>query len=407
MTNMQSTQSTQSVQDRQSKNIKHVKHGKRTNGEGSIYKDAASGLWVASMLVQGKRLVKRSKRQDTVRKWLVEMRAKAEQGLIIPTDRAMTVAELLDKWLLAIAPSLRPRTVQSYECIMRIHLKPGLGKYKLAGLRPDHVQAFYSAKLAQGCSRRVVQLCHAVLHHALKSALKWGLVARNVTEATTPPRPSQQYKVQVWDAADARRFLAALRDTHDRFESIYTLALAVGLRRGELLGLHREDVDLERGKPQVRRQLQQIAGQGLVEGEPKTERGRRQITLPPPALNALKAWRIRQKEERLRARRTKDGDEWHESPYVFTNTVGGPQDPRKVSGRFPAVIAHAGLPKIRFHDLRHTCASLLLQSGVHPKVVQEILGHSNISMTMDIYSHVLPSMHDGATSTMGQLLTGT
>ena len=227
-------------------------------------------------------------------------------------------------------------------------------------------------------SKRTVQYIHAVLHKALNQALKWGLVIRNVIDLVEKPRPKKK-TFKTWSADEVNQFLSAVSD--HRWYPIYTLAIYTGMRQGEILGLHREDINLEKGVINVRHQVSAIRGQGLVITEPKSEKARRPITLPSSALDILKSHL-----ELI------DGG----PGLVFTTSTGRPNSPRNILRHFKVVIERTGLPEIRFHDLRHTHATLLLAAGVHPKIVQERLGHSQISLTLDTYSHVIPSLQTEA-----------
>jgi integrase len=198
---------------------------------------------------------------------------------------------------------------------------------------------------------------------------------------------------------EARAFLETAKVSGDPFEALYVLAITTGLRRGELLGLRWDDVDLERGTLRVGRALVRGGGRHTV-GETKTRRGRRQVNLTPRTVSALTAHRKRQLEERMRL-----SGLYEDHGLIFATGVGTPVNPEKLMKRsFKPLLKRAGLPEIRFHDLRHTCATLLLGRGVHPKIVQELLGHATIAMTLDTYSHYLPSMGDQASGAMGEAL---
>jgi integrase len=234
-----------------------------------------------------------------------------------------------------------------------------------------------------------VQLIHTTLHKALKQAVRWGLVPRNVTEAVTSPRPNKK-EIHPLIPKEARTLLEAAKG--ERFEALYVLAVTAGLRRGELLGLRWTDVDLERGYVQVRQQLIRTRG-GLTFTSPKGGKSR-SVRLTTTAVKALQSHRERQLEEKLRL-----AGLWNESGLVFTTGIGTPMDGDNLVKRsFKPLMSRTRLPQIRFHDLRHTFATLLLSRGTHPKVVQEMLGHADISQTMDTYSHVLPDMQEEAVS---------
>lgn len=251
-------------------------------------------------------------------------------------------------------------------------------------------------KLAAGLSPRTVQYLHAILRRSLRQALRWGLVTRNVATLVDAPRVRRP-EIRPLTPDQARTFLDAVAG--DRNEALYTVALAVGLRLGEALGLRWDDVDLDAGETHVRHTLQR-RGPGWELVEPKTNRSRRTVPFPGVVLTALRAHRTRQLKERLWA-----GTRWQEHGFVFTSTIGTPLTGSGVSAQFHAVLVAAGLPHQRFHDLRHACASLLLAQGVAPRVVMEILGHSQISLTMNTYSHVIPDLTRDAADRMDSLLT--
>jgi integrase len=372
---------------------------KRGHHEGSIYQ-RQDGRWTASLTLgyeNGKRKRKSyyGKTQREVREQLTAARHAQQQGMPLATDR-QTVGRFLDRWLNESAkPTLRPRTYTSYAQLIRLHLAPELGRISLAKLSPQEVQELLNRKLAAGLSPRTVQYLHAVLRRALNQAVKWGLVPRNVATLVDPPRV-QRADVRPFTPEEARAFLGAVQG--DRLEALYTVALAIGLRQGEALGLRWQDVDLEAGALSVRTALQRVDGR-LQLVEPKSATSRRTIALPQIASITLRAHRSNQLQERLFA-----GESWQESGLVFTTRLGKPLIARNVFRAFQRVLARAGIPHQRFHDLRHTCATLLLAQGIHPRVVMEILGHSQISLTMNTYSHVVPTLQKEAAIRMDDLL---
>jgi integrase len=329
--------------------------------------------------------------QAALADWQVEI----GKGLAVDRSR-QTVGEYLDYWLEAVAQHrVRPTTFASYGQIVRNRIVPALGTVPLQQLAPAQVQALYGRLLESGrvdgrgpkLSPRSVRYTHAVLRMALEDAVHLGLVSRNVCDAATPPRAVRP-PIKYWDTADAQRFLDVTREDHLR--ALWVLALHTGLRRGELLGLRWGDVDLDRAVLHVRRSLVQSGG---VMGfqEPKTSSGRRTIALDPPCVAALREQRARQAEHRLRM-----GSLWQDHDQVFATELGTPLEPSNVDRRFRALLARAGVPRIPFHGLRHTHATLLMKHGVHPKVASERLGHANITLTLSTYSHVLPQMQEEA-----------
>jgi len=358
--------------------------------------------------------------RDAVQKELTAALRAQHQGLPVAPERH-TVKQFLNAWLNdCVRQSVRPRTFVSYSQLVKVHIVPDLGHIILSKLSPQDLQAFLNAKLKarrgnlskripknsdakpaeqkkpETLSPRTVQYLYAVLRRALGQALKWGLVARNVATLVNPPSVRRP-EVQPLTPDEARQLLDAIDG--DRMAALYSVALALGVRQGEALGLRWEDVDLEAATLTIRKAMQRVHGK-LELVDPKTTKSRRTVALPHVAVDALRAHRVRQLEERLLA-----GSRWHDEGLVFSTTIGTPLDGRNVTRHFQKLLLGAGLPRQRFHDLRHTCASLLLAQGVHPRVVMETLGHSQIKLTMDTYSHVIPQLQREAAGQMDALLS--
>jgi integrase len=323
--------------------------------------------------------------------------ADREGGLTFDADNT-TVGEYLARWLCdSVRGTVRISTFERHEQIIRAHLAPAFGRMKLKTLTPAHVRALHREKLDMGLAPATVRKIHSTLHKALSQAVADGLISRNAADVKAPrPAPDEMRPLS---EAEARTFLDAARETGDRFEPLYVLAITTGLRRGELLGLRWDDADLERGTLRVGRALVREGGRHVV-GETKTKRGRRRVNLTPRTVAALKAHRKRQLEERMKL-----AGLHADHGLIFASRTGTPVIPEHLVKRsFKPLLKKAGLPEIRFHDLRHTCATLLLGRAVHPKIVQELLGHATIAMTLDTYSHYLPSMGDQASGAMGDAL---
>ena len=376
---------------------------KRGRGEGSIYR-RKDGRWTAEISLEGgKSKFLYGKTRKEVQERLKVALYEQQQGTLV-TGPQQKVGQFLTHWLEDVHKrSIRPRTYERYEEIVRLHLAPGIGHHQLQKLSPQHLQAFYARKLEEGLSTTTVTSFHNVLHKALETAVRWNLIARNPCDLASPPR-RKRFEIRPLSLPQIHQFLAAARG--HRQEALFILALATGMRRGELLGLKWQDLDLEQGTLQVRRILTRIPsklpGRGFEEAEPKTDKGRRRITLPSFAVEALKQHRLRQRGAKLKA-----GPAWQDHDYVFCTSIGTHLNPtRDVLDVLKSLLGKAGLPSIRFHDLRHSCATMLLGMKVHPKIVQEILGHSQISMTLDIYSHVLPTMQEEAMHKIDEALRG-
>lgn len=368
---------------------------KRANGEGTIYK-RADGRWCASVSLEfGKRKSLYGKtRREVAQKLNAAIRAKQE-GLPLPSER-QTVEQYLKQWLESVKPSLRPSTHLRYEQLVRIHALPYLGKLAISRVKPDHLQRLYAERLKAGQSAASVRQLHAVLHRAFRQATRWGIVGRNVADLVSAPRVSRS-QMQTLDPEQTRLLLEAAAG--DRLEALYAVAISTGMRQGELLALRWRDIDLEARSISVRNTLQRTAN-GHILGDPKTSHSRRRIQLTTAGAEALQRHKVRQNEERLRV-----GAAWQNLDFVFCDEAGGfikEWNLRKQC--FLPLLKRAGLPSIRFHDLRHTAASLMMGKGVHPKIVSEMLGHSQVSITLDLYSHVTPTMQREATEALDAIL---
>lgn len=367
----------------------------RLNSEGTIYR-RKDGRWVAIVTLDaGRRKCFYGATQRIVRDKLSAARRAIDDGLPVASDR-QKVGKYLDRWLVEIArPSVRPSTYVRYQQLAA-HVIRGVGHLPLVKLSPLDLQGLY-AQLGQQLAPRTVGHCHRVLHKALADAFRFGLVHRNVCDVVRPPKVARA-EMHVLDGDQARALLVAAAG--DPLEALYVLALHAGLRSGELLALKWADVDLDAGRLSVKRTVRHMIGLGAVEGEPKSARSRRNVLLTPLTIAALRRHRTRQAAQRLRA------SYWDDLDLIFTNEVGRHVQANNMRLRsFLPLLNRAGVPAIRFHDLRHSCATLLLLSGVHAKVVSEILGHSNIGLTLETYSHVLPSMQADAVAKMEALFT--
>ncbi len=304
-----------------------------------------------------------------------------------------TLGEFLDRWLQDYAEAnLRPRTIEEYRKIVVSHVRPALGGIQLAKLRPAHLQQYYAKALREGRKDgRGGLAAVTVLHHhrliseALSHAIKWGLVSRNAAQGTTPPR-AQRHEPRILDGDGIHWLLEAALVTP--YYALIHLAVYTGLRRSELLGLRWRSVDLDMAMLSVVEAYHVLPGGKGAFLPPKTDHSRRVVTLSPTAVLALREHRASQYD--LLGRLLTDDS------LVFAQWDGRPLLPDTVSHAFGALVRKAGLPRVRFHDLRHSHASLMLRSKVHPKVVQERLGHSTITTTLDTYSHVTPGLQEDA-----------
>jgi integrase len=405
---------------------------RRANGEGTITK-RTDGRYQAAAYVyrpDGTRVRKfvYGKTRAEVAQKLTEMQEKTRQGIPAATS-AMPFGDYLAYWLAAVAVArLKPSTFMSYEVMTRLYIAPSLGRKKLNRLSPADVRRFL-AEFRDGClcclrgldanraederrccakgrcchrrpSARTVQYVHAVLRSALQQAMREELIARNVARIVETPTVARQ-EVRPLDRTEARMLLKAARS--HRLYALWLLLVSTGLRRGEVLALTWDDIDLDRGQLRVRRNLQRIKKE-LVFGTPKTARSQRTVSLPRRCAAALREHQAVQRTERAAA-----GLKWDPLPHqpsglIFTTPTGRPTDPRSLNRMLTVLCRNANVRRVRVHDLRHTCASLLLAQGVDARTIMETLGHSTITMTLDTYAHVMDTTLRAAAERMEDVL---
>ncbi len=422
---------------------------RRGRGEGSIVQ-RADGRWMGRIDLGWRDGKRRSKaiygrtRRAVANRMGDTMRA-AQDGSLIADER-QTVSQFLQRWTEDVARTrVRPRTLATYESAIERHIEPHLGRVRLNKLTPQNLQAWLSSLETAGVSANRRKYARVVLRMALNTAMRWHLVTRNVATLVDAPRVIGR-EIRPLSPDESRTFIKAIEG--NPLEAFFTVALACGLRLGEGLGLQWCDVDLDSGTLQVRRAIQRFGGdaakrrplltqrkrllkalraddgmtpearEGLVSKlvevrkalatvktsvhvvEPKSSRSRRTIALPATAVRALKTHRVRQLEMRMAA-----GKRWQDSGFVFTTPNGTTLEPRNLTRVFKGILKAQSLPTIRIHDLRHSCATLMLAQGVSPRVVMETLGHSQISLTLNTYSHVLPAMQEDAAARMDAILS--
>lgn len=371
---------------------------RRGSGEGTIYWREDEQRWIGQLRVGGgERKTVYGKTRQIVQRKLAQMRRDVEEGVIIAPER-QTVASYLAEWLETVQSKLSVSGLINYRYFVEQHITPRIGRVKLAKLTAQQVQNLYASCLNDGgLSTTTVNHLHSCLHAALEAAVRLGLMPRNVSDLVEVPRV-RHHEMQPLNRDQARALLAQVE--RHRLAALFTLALATGMRRGELLGLHWADVDLDDASLQVRSSLDHRGGQ-WVWSEAKTKRSRRRLALSAPVVEALRAHQKRQKVLRFKV-----GPAWEDQGLVFSTTIGGPLLGRNILRLLHKQLALAGLPRIRFHDLRHTAATLALLARVNPKVVSEMLGHASVSITLDLYSHVLPDMQQDAAAVMAKVLFG-
>jgi integrase len=321
-------------------------------------------------------------------KRLSELLHQLDNGTFIVPSKT-TLAEYLERWLKDyVWPNLSPETAEGYEHIIHRYIIPYLGSMILTQLKPEHLQKYYAEKKAGGLSAQTIRHHHSAIHKALKDAVEWGLLSRNVADAVSPPRV-QRPDLQIWNENEIARFLEEAKG--GPYYALFYSALFTGMRRSELLALCWKDVDFILAQVSVNRSLHVLNGGNVVFRSTKTSMGRRTIALPPSAIITLKEHGEKQDLER-----TMLGIQLRDDDLVFAHYDGTPLLPNTVSHAWIKLVRRTGLKSIRLHDARHSHASLMLKQGIHPKIVQERLGHASIQVTLDTYSHVAPGLQAAA-----------
>jgi integrase len=354
----------------------------RGKNEGTIHK-RENGTWRAQISLEGQRLSFTGKSRRECQDWLKKVNGQIDNGLTFASS-LVVLGDFLKEWLENTKASNRQATWSQYEQLIRSYVLPHLGKTKLKDLRPDHVQSLYNQLLASGTGTHTVIKIHTLLHTALEHAIRLGLVNRNVTNATIPPKePAKEMKIL--DESQISQLLVAAIGT--RLEAILYFAVTTGMRQMELLGLKWSDLDWSKQTIKVERQLVRPDRGEAQFSQPKTRNGRRTVALGDRTIAVLRKHYDVQFQERKQA-----GERWTDHGLVFATKFGTPIHPRNLLRDFKILLKEAGLPEIRFHDLRHTAASLMLNHNIPVIVVSRRLGHAKPSITLDIYGHLIPSM---------------
>jgi integrase len=328
---------------------------------------------------------------------LVELRRHAKSALPV-APAGLTVAAYLAEWAAQVmAPRVRPTTARTYRGVIAKYIVPRLGRKRLGQLNARDVRKFLADMATDGVGARTIQYAHATLRAALEDAMREELLGRNVAKLVRAPRPKHVEREPL-TVPQVRTLLNSVRE--HRLYALFVVLAVLGMRRSEALGLRWEDVDLENGTARIRRSLQRVDG-SLVVMPTKTERSTRVVPLPTLVVEALRSFRETQEEERAAL-----GGRWPDLGYVFTTPIGTPIDPRNCTRLIQDQCVAAALPRIRLHDLRHGCVSVLLALGVPPRTVMEIVGHTTLEMTMNVYGHVTLDAKRDAMERFGELLDG-
>lgn len=368
---------------------------RRGNGEGMKPVQRKDGLWQCALRTdEGHRSFVYGKTRKEAHSKLTALRRAQEEGRLV-TGPTKKVGAYLDEWLAGhVRLTVQPTTYDSYKCDVE-RLRPYIGNVRLDALRHEHIQQAYT-ELLKSLSPTSVHRVHRGLKTALRHAVKIGLIAYNPIDRVTPPRPPRK-EMRPLTPNEVEQFLDSTRD--DPLYALWILLVTTGMRIGEATGLRWTDLDLEAGALHIQDSVKRVKGEGLVIGDVKTAHSRRRIVLATGTVDALRIHQQRQTFARKVA-----GEAWVDRGLVFCTATGGPLDAGFVSHTKDRALTAAGLPHVRTHDLRHTAATYLLSQGVHPKVVQDLLGHSSITLTMNTYSHVLPPLHQEVAGHMDRLI---
>jgi integrase len=352
---------------------------RRGNNEGSIFK-RKDGRWVGEVSLTGRRITKYAKTQKEARDWVNATLGKIDHGLTFDGAQ-LTLSQYMESWLSGKELARRSSTVRNYRRYMTLYILPALGRMKVQSIVPGHIRQLYVRMQKEGKGARTIQLVHVTLHCAFAQAVKEGLVGYNPMEAVERPKVETK-RFEILTEDQARTFMIAAKG--HPLEALFFLALTTSMRKGEILGLMWADVDWEKRVIRVERQLQPVSFEGGALVPTKTRSGRRHILVGPLALTLLKEHHEQQERQQTLA-----GNRWQEHGMIFTTSIGTYIDQTKVSRAFKQILRQAGLPEIRFHDLRHTSISILLENGTPVNTVQSRAGHSKASVTTDIYGHAM------------------
>ncbi len=359
---------------------------KRGNNEGSIFK-RKDGRWCAQVSLNGRRITKYGKTQKECRDWVNATLDKIDHGLTFD-DAQVSLQQYMESWLSGKILARRPSTVRNYRRYMNLYILPALGRMRLQAILPVHIRQLYLRMQSEGKGARTIQLVHVTLRCAFAQAVKEGLIGHNPLEAVERPKVETK-RYGIFTEEQARTFITAAKGHPN--ETLFFLALTTGMRKGEILGLMWTDVDWEKSILRVDRQLQPVSYEGGALVPTKTKSGRRHIMVGKVAIALLKEHRERQEMQKAVA-----GNRWKEHGMIFTTSIGTYIDQTKVSRAFKQILQQAGLPDIRFHDLRHTSISILLDNGTPVNTVQSRAGHSKASVTTDIYGHAMARSQEAA-----------
>jgi integrase len=366
---------------------------KKGNNEGSIFK-SPSGKWRAQVTVSGRRMGITTGSRAEAQAWVRKILDQVDHGLTY-SEANRQLAGYLQDWIETKKKSLKPRTAYQYQDLIVKKIIPKIGHYKLKDISQKIINDFYDNLINEGFSTRNVRYTHSVLHAAFEHALMSGILVRNPTHNAILPR-MHQTEMKILSEQQVSQFLVAASGS--RYRMLYHLALSTGMRQAELFGLKWSDVDWINGFIKIQRQAQRVERQGIVFSEPKTRAGRRILKLGENILQEL-----RKHHEHLNLERATAGDRWKDHDLLFPTSIGTPIGQSNLLKDYHRILRQSGLPHFRFHDLRHTAASLMINRGVPVIVVSKMLGHSQPSVTLNIYAHCMIDMQTQAADIMDEI----
>jgi len=368
---------------------------RRGNNEGSIHQ-RANTTWRAQVTIQGQRLSYTAKSRRECQDWIRKTHDQIDNGMTYASTKKC-IADYLFGWLMSEKSVMRKSTWDHYNQLTQSYITPKIGQVMLKDLRTEHTQALYNSLINQNVGFYTIRKIHILLHSALQKAVETGIIARNPASYAHPPEAPVSEK-GILNESQVNQFLVSIMG--HRWEALFHLAIVTGMRQMELLGLKWDDLDWIRQTIRVERQLARPDKTGMRYLPPKTRFGKRTIALGEKTIQILRNHYNYQHREQQRT-----GIKWVEHGLIFSNSIGGPINPRNLLREFKKLLTNAGLPDIRFHDLRHTAASLMLNNGIPPIVVSRRLGHSKASITLDVYGHLIPSMQTDVADIIDDLVT--
>lgn len=370
---------------------------RRLNREGTIY-PRKNGTFQAQITIDDQRFSFTGQTQQECQQWIKQVVEKERRGQSYQASQT-TYKEFLNNWLAGKRSTLKPASHKQYTQIARDYILPALGKIKLDDLRPDHIQHLYDTEMRKGTGLRTIEVIHAVIRGSLNHAVKLWIIGRNPALATFPPRPARK-EMQIYSQEQVQKLIVTAKLITSPYAELLQLAIATGMRLGEILGLQWKDVDWNKNSLTIQRQFSRKTRDSKLFTSPKTKAGIRTIKVGEEVMTALQI-----QSERVSRLMWEAGENWHDLDLVFPSQDGKPLSGRYLLTSFQRIAKQAGLPKIRFHDLRHTAASLMLNNGIPVLIVSKRLGHAKPSITLDIYGHMIQGQDAGAADLMDSYIT--